>query len=146
MVDAADFDARVRTAVFALLDRETRHNKVTVPAGLLRNGVTVEGTQIQIANFTRGIFKPAALESALSIFTAPPRAGRAPAYDDHMGSRRSSGTTTRATRTTQTTGRSVERSSFSSRSSTSTASIVGSTCPTIRRTSSTMTVARRSST
>lgn len=36
VADAAGFDARVRTAVFALLDRETRDGKITIPAGLLR--------------------------------------------------------------------------------------------------------------
>ena len=77
----ADFDARVRAAVFDFLDRRLPRNAGVIEWGTLQRGVEVDGRRIPLASM-QGIFKPAALDLPLSLRTAPPRPEQPPPYED----------------------------------------------------------------
>jgi putative restriction endonuclease len=83
-----DFDARLRLAVFDRVTQLRRASGGLVSALDLSAGIEFEGQHIPIWNQQRGIYRPAVLGSsgsALTIVTTPPKPGKAPPYDDHLG-------------------------------------------------------------
>lgn len=83
-MDADDFDARVRLAAFAFLDRLRMTSGETIRLGDVTEFV-FEGQRIPLMDPQRGIRKPRQLEAALSLRTVhSPRPDRRP-YDDDPG-------------------------------------------------------------
>jgi putative restriction endonuclease len=83
-----DFDARLRLAVFDRVTQLRRASGGLVSALDLNAGIEFEGQHVPIWNQQRGIYRPAVLGSsgsALTIVTTPPKPGKTPPYDDHLG-------------------------------------------------------------
>ena len=87
-VASVDRDWQIRIAAFAYLNR-LRDAAAGGPLRLtdLQSGFPFEGGRIPLINPRKGIWRPHQLGEgpALSITTAPRRAGRTPAYDDQVG-------------------------------------------------------------
>src|SRR5438105_4869848 len=81
---ALDFDDALRAQAFAYLDGVT-----AVSGGITRRGeleaFTFEGRRIPLLSRQQGIWKPAVLDSALSILTTYVAPNETPPYYDHEG-------------------------------------------------------------
>lgn len=89
MVVPQDLDDRLRAATFAHVGMLRDAGGGLVTADQLNDGMLFDGRRVPIWNQPRGIYKPLILGprgSALTIVTTPPRPGRAPPYDDDIGS------------------------------------------------------------
>lgn len=76
-----EFDARVRAAAIAFVQREALRSGGVIAWRTLQVGVTVEGRPIPLVSM-QGIFKPRVLELPLTLRTAAPRPDQPPPYDD----------------------------------------------------------------
>lgn len=77
-------DEVVRHAAFAYLERLTGGDpERLVTWAALTLGLVVNGQPVGLIGAS-GIWKPAVCELPISVTTAPPKAGRAAPYDDHM--------------------------------------------------------------
>ena len=84
-----DYDWRLRLAAFDALRamREARGGVVHLDE--LERGFVFEGERIPLINARRGIWRPRQLGAdgaAISVVTTPPKRGKAPPYDDQVGS------------------------------------------------------------
>jgi putative restriction endonuclease len=82
-----DLDWQLRLAAFARLEELKRARGGIVTNDDLEDGFTFAGETIKFWSSRRGIWRPRQLApdgAALSITTAPPRAGREPPYQDQI--------------------------------------------------------------
>jgi putative restriction endonuclease len=81
-----DTDWRLRLAAFKRLS-DLRHEKGgsdLVTAAELSDGFEFEGERVRLVDLRKGIWKPRQAEAALTLFTAPPKAGKPAPYDDDL--------------------------------------------------------------
>ena len=84
-----DYDWRLRLAAFDALRRMREARGGVVLLAELEAGCEFEGERIPLINARRGIWRPRQLGAdgaALSVVTTPPKRGKAPPYDDQVGS------------------------------------------------------------
>ena len=81
---ADDFDADLRAAAVAWLDRESRSGTETLTRTQLES-FTFAGTRRPLIAVQQGIWKPRDLDAALSIRTGYTRPGATPPYEDTEG-------------------------------------------------------------
>lgn len=79
-----DLDEQIRLAAFAALGVLAAQNGGVVTSEQLDRGFEFQGERIRFWNKAKGIWRPRQLGNgaALSVYTAAPRPGRAPRYDD----------------------------------------------------------------
>ena len=82
MADLRDVDLR-RAALDRVRELQRRYDDL-MPVAALREGFVFRGSRISFGSFFSGIFRPAEMAgpAALSLITAPPKAGRPPPYED----------------------------------------------------------------
>jgi putative restriction endonuclease len=84
-----DPDWRLRLAAFAALKQRADARGEAVTVADLDRGFDFAGERIKLWDARRGIWRPRQLGrdgAALTVVTAPPRAGKMPPYDDQVGS------------------------------------------------------------
>lgn len=72
----------VRRALVACLENLQQRYPDTLPRQVLVQRIELAGVPVNLMDPARGISKPAPLAAALSVMTAPPRAGQPPPYED----------------------------------------------------------------
>lgn len=88
MLMLMDRDMEIRLAAMQRLEELRRKGDGVVDTAALDEGFIFSGERIALWNARRGIWRPHQLResgAALTIVTAPRRAGRRPAYDDEVG-------------------------------------------------------------
>jgi putative restriction endonuclease len=89
MTATLEHDWQLRLAAFAALKTLADRRGGVVTSDDLDTGFAFEGERIRLWDARRGIWRPRQLGrdgAALTIVTTPPRPGRAPPYDDQIGS------------------------------------------------------------
>jgi putative restriction endonuclease len=88
-VPSLDLDWRLRLAAFDALRQLRDAGGGVVRLADLELGFAFEGEHVPLVNARRGIWRPHQLGrdgAALSVVTTPPKQGKAPPYDDQVGS------------------------------------------------------------
>ena len=82
-----DLDARVRAAAFACLDRlrAARRDDDLLRRDELMKGFMLDDRRVPLVSAQQGIFKPAVLDTPLSILTAAVRDDDSRPYEDAIG-------------------------------------------------------------
>jgi putative restriction endonuclease len=83
-----DPDHRLRVAAIGAARGLSQRFDDLVPLGELRKGFLLDGERMSFGSFQRGIYRAGKQrgDAALTITTAPPVPGKAPPYDDEIGS------------------------------------------------------------
>ena len=79
-----EHDRRLRRAAFDRARELDRRYRDVIPLSALQEGFIFDGRRISFGSFLSGIFRPKELHgtAALSLVTAPPKAGKPPPYED----------------------------------------------------------------
>ncbi len=83
-----DLDYELRLVAIARVNELSRDYEDLIPVDALREGVRFRGERVAFSTFYSGIFRPKQMRgpAALSLTTAPPKAGGGAPYDDGFDS------------------------------------------------------------